>query len=136
MTVRMTLKPRSLDTTVAAALHGDILSDIAGALAGGLGVDTTANIEPDRYPLMFEPIHGSAFDVAGKDIANFIATFCTAARMLEHLDESPAAIRLMKAVEKVSSEGVLTPDVRRTATTHEAIVCRMTPRFERVTGLR
>lgn len=128
MTVRMTLKPRNLDTIVATALHGDILSDIAGVLAGGLGVDTTANVEPDRYPLMFEPIHGSAFDVAVKGIANSIATFCTAARMLEHLGESPAAIRLIRAVETVSSEGVLTPDVRRTATTHEAIddVCRTT----------
>ncbi|BCG97890.1 hypothetical protein MesoLj131a_67540 (plasmid) [Mesorhizobium sp. 131-2-1] len=124
----MTFKPRSLDTIVATALHGDILSNIAGALAGGLGVDTTANVDPERYPLMFEPIHGSAFDVAGKGIANSIVTFCTAAQMLEHLGESPASIRLMRAVETVSSEGVLTPDVRRTATTHEAIddVCRTT----------
>ncbi|TIX19772.1 MAG: tartrate dehydrogenase, partial [Mesorhizobium sp.] len=93
-----------------------------------LGADATANVEPDRYPLMIEPIHGSAVDVAGKGIANSIATFCTAARMLEHLGESPAAIRLMRAVETVSSEGVLPPYVRRTANPHEAIddVCRTT----------
>ncbi|MET3524446.1 isocitrate/isopropylmalate dehydrogenase [Mesorhizobium abyssinicae] len=123
----MTLKPRSLDTIVATALHGDILSDIAGALAGGLGGTPPQTLSPIGL-LMFEPIHDSAFDVAGKGIANSIATFCTAARMREHRGESPAAIRLMRAVETVSSEGVLTPDVRRTATPHEAIddVCRTT----------
>ncbi|MBZ9967035.1 tartrate dehydrogenase [Mesorhizobium sp. BR1-1-2] len=118
MTVRMTLKPRSLDTIVATNLHADILSDLAGALAGSLGVAPTANIDPERrYPSTFEPIHGSAFDIAGKGIANPVATFWTAAQMLEHLGEGAAAFRLMSAVEAVTSEGVLTPDVVGTATT-------------------
>ena len=81
MTVRMTLNPESLDTIVATNLHADILSDLAGALAGSLGVAPTANIDPERrYPSMFEPIHGSAFDITGKGIANPVATFWTACR--------------------------------------------------------
>ncbi len=120
MTVRMTLKPQSLDTIVATNLHADILSDLAGALAGSLGVAPTANIDPERrYPSMFEPIHGSAFDITGKGIANPVATFWTAAQMLEHLGEAPAAARLMQAVEKVTGEGVKTPDIGGRATTRE-----------------
>ena len=83
MTVRMTLHPESLDTIVATNLHADILSDLAGALAGSLGVAPTANIDPERrFPSMFEPIHGSAFDITGKGIANPVASFWTAAQML------------------------------------------------------
>ena len=120
MTVRMTLKPKSLDTIVATNLHADILSDLAGALAGSLGVAPTANIDPERrYPSMFEPIHGSAFDITGKGIANPVATFWTAAQMLEHLGEAKAAARLMEAVEKVTAEGVITPDIGGTATTQQ-----------------
>jgi tartrate dehydrogenase/decarboxylase / D-malate dehydrogenase len=118
MTVRMTLKPQSLDTIVATNLHADILSDLAGALAGSLGVAPTANIDPERrYPSMFEPIHGSAFDITGKGIANPVAAFWTAAQMLEHLGEAEIAARLMRAVEQVTGAGVLTPDVGGTATT-------------------
>ncbi len=118
MTVRMTLKPQSLDTIVATNLHADILSDLAGALAGSLGVAPTGNIDPERrYPSMFEPIHGSAFDITGKGIANPIATFWTAAQMLEHLGEAEAAARLMQAVERVTEEGILTPDVGGNADT-------------------
>jgi tartrate dehydrogenase/decarboxylase/D-malate dehydrogenase len=120
MTVRMTLKPQSLDTIVATNLHADILSDLAGALAGSLGVAPTANIDPERrFPSMFEPIHGSAFDITGKGIANPIASFWTAAQMLEHLGEKYAAERLMAAVAKVSGAGILTPDVGGSATTRE-----------------
>ncbi|MEO3432989.1 tartrate dehydrogenase [Inquilinus sp. CAU 1745] len=120
MTVRMTLKPRSLDTIVATNLHADILSDLAGALAGSLGVAPTANIDPERrFPSMFEPIHGSAFDITGKGIANPVATFWTAAQMLEHLGEGAAAARLMRAVEQVTGEGVRTPDIGGKATTQE-----------------
>ena len=120
MTVRMTLKPRSLDTIVATNLHADILSDLAGALAGSLGVAPTANIDPQRrFPSMFEPIHGSAFDITGKGIANPVAAFWTAAQMLDHLGEGEAASRLMRAVEQVTREGVLTPDVGGTATTQD-----------------
>ena len=120
MTVRMTLNPESLDTIVATNLHADILSDLAGALAGSLGVAPTANIDPERrYPSMFEPIHGSAFDITGKGIANPVATFWTACQMLDHLGEADASARLMKAVEEVCAAGIMTPDVGGSATTAE-----------------
>ena len=120
MTVRMVKNPKSLDTIVATNLHADILSDLAGALAGSLGVAPTGNIDPERrFPSMFEPIHGSAFDITGKGIANPVATFWTAAQMLDHLGEQNAASRLMRAVEKVCAEGILTPDVGGKATTGE-----------------
>ena len=120
MTVRMTLNPESLDTIVATNLHADILSDLAGALAGSLGVAPTANIDPEgRYPSMFEPIHGSAFDITGKGIANPVATFWTACQMLDHLGEADASARLMKAVEEVCAAGITTPDVGGSATTAE-----------------
>lgn len=120
MTVRMTLTPESLDTIVATNLHADILSDLAGALAGSLGVAPTANIDPERrFPSMFEPIHGSAFDITGKGIANPVATFWTACQMLEHLGETGGAKRLMKAVEEVCAAGIMTPDVGGNATTSE-----------------
>ena len=120
MTVRMVKNPQSLDTIVATNLHADILSDLAGALAGSLGVAPTANIDPERrFPSMFEPIHGSAFDITGKGIANPVATFWTASQMLDHLGETEASERLMRAVEKVCAEGILTPDVGGTATTKE-----------------
>lgn len=120
MTVRMTLHPQSLDTIVATNLHSDILSDLAGALAGSLGVAPTANIDPERrYPSMFEPIHGSAFDITGKGIANPVASFWTAAQMLEHLGEKKAAGVLMAAIEKVCADGILTPDIGGKATTKE-----------------
>ncbi len=120
MTVRMVKDPKSLDTIVATNLHADILSDLAGALAGSLGVAPTGNIDPERrYPSMFEPIHGSAFDITGKGIANPVATFWTASQMLDHLGEADAANRLMRAVEKVCADGILTPDVGGKATTQE-----------------
>lgn len=120
MTVRMTLKPQSLDTIVATNLHADILSDLAGALAGSIGVAPTANINPQRrFPSMFEPIHGSAFDITGKGIANPVATFWSGAQMLDHLGESEGASRLMRAVERVCADGIMTPDVGGTATTRE-----------------
>jgi tartrate dehydrogenase/decarboxylase/D-malate dehydrogenase len=112
MTTRMVLKPASLDTIVASNLHADILSDLAAALSGSLGIAPTANLNPERaFPSMFEPIHGSAFDITGKGIANPVATFWTAAMMLEHLGEPKAAARLMKAIERTTEEQVLTPDL-------------------------
>lgn len=120
MTVRMTLHPQSLDTIVATNLHADILSDLAGALAGSLGVAPTGNIDPERrFPSMFEPIHGSAFDITGKGIANPVASFWTAAQMLEHLGEPQAAAQLMAAIDTASASGVKTPDVGGTATTQQ-----------------
>jgi tartrate dehydrogenase/decarboxylase / D-malate dehydrogenase len=120
MTMRMVLKPGSLDTIVATNLHADILSDLAAALAGSLGVAPTANIDPERrFPSMFEPIHGSAFDITGKGIANPIATFWTGAQMLGHLGENAAATQLMAAIERVTAAGILTPDVGGKATTKD-----------------
>jgi tartrate dehydrogenase/decarboxylase / D-malate dehydrogenase len=112
MTTRMVLKPASLDTIVATNLHADILSDLAAALSGSLGIAPTANLNPERkFPSMFEPIHGSAFDIAAKGVANPIATFWTASMMLEHLGEPKAAARLMRAIERTTEEQVFTPDL-------------------------
>ena len=96
-------------------------SDLAAALAGSLGIAPTANLNPERNaPSMFEPIHGSAFDITGKGIANPVGTFWTAVMMLEHLGEKPAADRLMKAVERVTADPSLhTPDLGGKATTKQ-----------------
>jgi tartrate dehydrogenase/decarboxylase/D-malate dehydrogenase len=121
MTVRMTVKPQSIDTVVATNLHADILSDLAAALAGSLGIAPTANLNPERtFPSMFEPIHGSAFDIAGKGIANPVGTFWSCAMLLEHLGEAAAAARLMRAIERVTADPALhTPDLGGKATTAE-----------------
>ena len=95
---------------VATNLHADILSDLAAALSGSLGIGPTANLNPERtFPSMFEPIHGSAFDIMGQGIANPIGTFWTAVLMLEHLGEEQAAARLMRAIEAVTSAGTTLP---------------------------
>ena len=128
-TTVMVLKPGSLDTIVASNLHADILSDLAAALTGSLGIAPTANLNPERkFPSMFEPIHGSAFDITGKGIANPIATFWTASMMLEHLGEVQAAARLMKAVEKVTASGLQTPDLggkAKTADVTRAVIAAL-----------
>jgi tartrate dehydrogenase/decarboxylase/D-malate dehydrogenase len=118
-TARMVNRPESMDTIVATNLHADILSDLAAALAGSLGIAPTANINPERKtPSMFEPIHGSAFDIAGKGWANPIGTFWSAVLMLEHLGESQAAHHLMAAIESVSANPALhTRDLGGDATT-------------------
>src|SRR6478672_4547850 len=118
-TARMVNRPASLDTIVATNLHADILSDLAAALAGSLGIAPTGNVDPERrYPSMFEPIHGSAFDIMGQGVANPIGTFWSAVLMLEHLGELDAAARLMRAIEQVTAEPRLhTRDLGGTATT-------------------
>lgn len=119
MTMRMVMKPETIDTIVATNLHADILSDLAAALAGSLGIAPTANINPERtFPSMFEPIHGSAFDIMGKGIANPIGTFWSSVMLLEHLGEAAAADRLMSAIERVTSDPRYhTPDLGGTART-------------------
>lgn len=116
-TARMINRPESIDTVVATNLHGDILTDLAAALAGSLGIAPTGNIDPERrYPSMFEPIHGSAFDIMGKGLANPIGTFWSAVMMLEHLGEKDAAKCLMTAIEKVTTNSALhTRDLGGTA---------------------
>jgi tartrate dehydrogenase/decarboxylase/D-malate dehydrogenase len=119
-TTRMVLRPEAIDVMVASNLHADILSDLAAALSGSLGIAPTANLNPERkFPSMFEPIHGSAFDITGKGVANPIATFWTASMMLEHLGEAKAAARLMKAVEAVCAQRIFTPDLGGKARTRD-----------------
>jgi tartrate dehydrogenase/decarboxylase/D-malate dehydrogenase len=119
MTARMTLKPATLDTVVATNLHADILSDLAAALTGSLGIAPTSNLNPEGvFPSMFEPIHGSAFDITGKGIANPVGAFWTAVLMLEHLGENRTAGRLMQAIERVVADKANhCPDLGGRATT-------------------
>jgi tartrate dehydrogenase/decarboxylase/D-malate dehydrogenase len=131
-TTRMVLKPQTMDVMVATNLHADILSDLAAALSGSLGIAPTANLNPDRnYPSMFEPIHGSAFDITGKGIANPIGTFWTGAMLLEHLGEKRAAARLMAAIEAITAAHVFTPDLGGTAKTADvtAALCEAIERL-------
>ncbi|HZP87326.1 MAG TPA: tartrate dehydrogenase [Burkholderiales bacterium] len=119
-TMRMVLMPQSLGVMVATNLHADILSDLAAALSGSLGVAPTANLNPERkFPSMFEPIHGSAFDITGKGIANPIGTFWSAVMMLEHLGEHGAAAKLMGAIEQVTHDRIFTPDLGGNARTQD-----------------
>jgi len=120
-TARMVTRPASLDTLVATNLHADILSDLAAALAGSLGIAPTANIDPERrYPSMFEPIHGSAFDIMGKGLANPVGTFWSCVLLLEHLGEKQAAGRLMAIIEQVTADPALhTRDLGGQATTKQ-----------------
>jgi len=121
VTTRMVLRPDTLDVLVATNLHADILSDLAAALSGSLGIGATSNLNPERtYPSLFEPIHGSAFDIMGKGIANPIGTVWTAVLMLEHLGEEKAAANLMKAVEMITASGkTLLRDLGGSATTDQ-----------------
>ena len=121
MTTRMVLHPETIDVVVASNLHADVLSDLAAALTGSLGIAPTANLNPEgRYPSMFEPIHGSAFDIMGQGIANPIGAFWTAAMMLEHLGEGGAAAGLMAALERYTASGEARPrDLGGTATTRQ-----------------
>ncbi len=121
MTMRMVMKPETVDTVVATNLHADILSDLAAALAGSLGIAPTANLNPEReFPSMFEPIHGSAFDIMGKGVANPIGTFWSNVMLLEHIGEAAAAARLMKAIERVTANSRFhTPDLGGKARTVE-----------------
>src|SRR3954463_6295274 len=131
-TARMVNRPASLDTLVATNLHADILSDLAAALAGILGIAPTGNIDPERrYPSMFEPIHGSAFDIMGKGLANPVGTFWSVVMLLEHLGEAQAAKKVMQAIEQVTANPTLhTGDLGGKATTAQVTqaVC------EQVTG--
>jgi tartrate dehydrogenase/decarboxylase/D-malate dehydrogenase len=120
LTAHFVQHPDWFDVVVASNLFGDILSDLGPAIAGSIGVAPSANINPERtFPSMFEPVHGSAPDIAGKGIANPIATLWSAAMMLEHLGESAGSKSLMKALQRVTAQGVLTPDLGGKARTRE-----------------
>ena len=134
MTTRMVLQPQSLDTIVATNLHADILSDLAAALAGSIGIAPTSNLDPTRKcPSMFEPIHGSAFDLVGKGTANPVGTFWSAVEMLRWLGHREEADGLLECVENVCESGIRTRDLGGTAGTKvvTAAVCK---EIERVLG--
>ena len=116
---------------VASNLFGDILSDIGPAIAGSIGLAPGANLNPERTaPSMFEPVHGSAPDIAGKGIANPVAQVWTAAMMLEHLEEEAAAAALVRAIEEQLAEGaVITRDLGGDATT-DAVTAALARRVE------
>jgi tartrate dehydrogenase/decarboxylase / D-malate dehydrogenase len=136
-TARMVNRPASLDTIVATNLHADILSDLAAALAGSLGIAPTGNIDPERrYPSMFEPIHGSAFDIMGKGLANPIGTFWSVVMLLEHLGEQQAASHVMSAIESVTADPKFhTRDLGGNATTEQVTKAVCDAAQARIRGL-
>ncbi|MFD4977243.1 tartrate dehydrogenase [Streptomyces sp. NPDC058424] len=120
MSAKFVLKPEDLSVVVASNLNADILSDLGSALAGSLGLAASANLNPERrFPGMFEPVHGSAPDIAGQGLANPIGAVGSAALMLEHLGLPDQAARLHKAIEATTSAGILTRDVGGTASTED-----------------
>ncbi len=129
--MNMVRKPEAFDVVVASNLFGDILTDLSAAIAGGIGLAPSANLNPERrFPSMFEPVHGSAPDIAGKGIVNPIAAILTAGMMLEFLGEGKAAALVRQAVEEVLVEGkVKTPDLggdARTSQVGDAVVQKLT----------
>ena len=121
LTANFVLHPDWFDVVVGSNLFGDILSDLGPGVAGTIGIAASGNINPERdYPSMFEPVHGSAPDIAGRGIANPIATIWSAAMMLEHLGEQAAADRIMAAIEQALRERVApTPDMGGKANTRQ-----------------
>jgi len=118
LTIQMVLNPDRFDVIVASNLFGDILSDLGPATAGTIGIAASGNINPSRaFPSIFEPVHGSAPDIAGKKIANPIAQIWSGALMLEHLGHPEAAADILRAIERVIVEGPHTPDMRGKAST-------------------
>jgi tartrate dehydrogenase/decarboxylase/D-malate dehydrogenase len=112
MAARFVQKPESLEVVVGSNLIADILSDLGSALAGSLGLASSANLNPERrFPSMFEPVHGSAPDIAGKGIANPIGTIGSGALMLRHLGREAEAVALERSIEAAVALGALTPDV-------------------------
>lgn len=117
-TAMFVLKPEQFDVVLTTNLFGDILSDLGGAIMGSLGLGGSGNINPEKeFPSMFEPIHGSAPDIAGQNIANPYGQIWSGAIMLEHLGEKDAAQSIMDAIDKSTSQGVLTIDLGGKAST-------------------
>ena len=117
----MVKDPKRFEIVVTSNLFGDILTDLGAAISGGMGLAAGANLNPERkFPSMFEPIHGSAPDIAGKQIANPLATVWSASQMLEYFGQEKWASRLIDIIEEILTEAkVLTPDMNGTATTAE-----------------
>lgn len=127
MTIRMVQKPWTIDTVVGTNLHVDILSDLAAALAGSIGIAASANLDPSRTnPSMFEPVHGSAFDIMGKGVANPIGAIWAAADMLAWLGEKASADGIMQAIASVCADGEVTADMGGMLNTKQATeaICR------------
>ncbi|WP_042249516.1 tartrate dehydrogenase [Paracoccus sp. PAMC 22219] len=127
MCARMVMAPESLDVVVASNLFGDILTDLGAAIQGGLGFAASANIDPTRRnPSMFEPVHGSAPDIADKGIANPMAAFWSAAMMLDHLSQTDPAARIMAAIEATTAQGIGThPGRDSTDTITDAVLAHL-----------
>ena len=122
LAARAVLKPESLDVVVASNLFGDILSDLVAAVAGSIGVAPSANLNPPRdFPSLFEPVHGSAPDIAGRGVANPVGQLWAGAMMLDHLGEARASRRLVAAFESALSDGARTPDLGGTARTEDVV---------------
>jgi tartrate dehydrogenase/decarboxylase/D-malate dehydrogenase len=118
LAARMVLHPDQMDVIVASNLFGDILSDLAAALAGSIGIAPSANLNPERrYPSMFEPVHGSAPDIAGRGVANPVGAIWAGVMMLEHLGEAETAAGIMRAVEQTIAAGTSTGDLGGSAST-------------------
>ncbi len=130
-TLELVRRPHTFDVIVGSNLFGDILSDLTGGITGSLGLNPSANLDPERRnPSLFEPVHGSAPDIAGQGIANPAGAILSAAMMLEWLGENKAAVAVRHAVERAFAEGNLTPDLGGKLTTNEltaAIVKRLAP---------
>jgi tartrate dehydrogenase/decarboxylase/D-malate dehydrogenase len=120
LTAQFVRNPQWFDVVVGSNLFGDILSDLAPACAGTIAIAPSANLNPERiHPSMFEPVHGSAPDIAGKGIANPIGQVWAGSMMLEHLGQPAAAASVMRAIERVLAEGPTTPDLGGKASTGE-----------------
>jgi tartrate dehydrogenase/decarboxylase/D-malate dehydrogenase len=128
-TLELVRRPQTFDVIVGSNLFGDILSDLTGGITGSLGLNPSANLNPERrFPSLFEPVHGSAPDIAGKGIANPTGAVLSAAMMLEWLGETEAAAAIRGAVERALAARHLTPDVGGTMTTAQttaAIVAQL-----------
>ncbi len=129
LAAQLVLRPERFDVIVGSNLLGDILSEITAAITGAIGIAPSANLDPlRRFPSLFEPIHGSAPDIAGEGIANPIGAIWAGALMLEHLGHPAEAARIIAAIEATTAAGILTPDLGGGATTEDvtaAIIARL-----------
>ncbi|MXP21777.1 tartrate dehydrogenase [Gordonia sp. HNM0687] len=120
LAAKIVLEPAAFDVIVASNLFGDVLSDLAAAVAGSIGIAPSGNLNPEReFPSMFEPVHGSAPDIAGRDLANPVGAIWSAAMMLEHLGHREAATEILDAVRALFVDGIRTRDIGGSAGTAE-----------------